>query len=314
MASNVRFLDQVSVSTFGSTGGGEITIASASVDLGTATTLNFTGSGITSITNVSGYATINISGTVGPQGSTGPVGPTGPAGPEGNLAVWQYSSNTDVDSDPGIGYFRINTAWNGNTSTISIDDFAYSPSINLGSILNGITINSIIKLTSLTNSNNFKYLQVTAISPPESGYEKYTVSQLATNGSATDNDQFGLAIPAPASNALEILYTGSSVVAAATAIDFSGSGFSVTNMGGGTVLVSSNFIDPFPYTGSAIITGSLELEGPFLVKLNDNNGDINKFQVNNEGAVVLGKLDTTPTAVSGGIFYSASNEFFLGFA
>lgn len=311
MASNVRFLDQVSVSTFGSTGGGEITIASASVDLGTATTLNFTGSGITSITNVSGYATIDISGAVGPSGS---AGPSGSVGPEGNLAVWQYSSSINTNVDPGVGYFRINTSWAGNTSELTIDDFAYSPSINLGSILNGLTINSIIKLTSLTNSNNFKYLQVTAISPYESGYEKYTVTQLASNGSASDNDQFGLSIPAPASNALEILYTGSSVVSAATAINFSGSGFTVTNTGGGSVLVSSNVMDPFPYTGSAVISGSLNLEGPFLIKINNNNGDVNKFQVNSEGTTILGKLNTTPTAVSGGIFYSSSNEFFLGFA
>ena len=169
-------------------------------------------------------------------------------------------------------------------------------------------------------SNNFKYLQVTAISPYESGYEKYTVTQLASNGSATNNDQFGLSIPAPASNALEILYTGSSVVAAATAINFSGSGFSVTNTGGGTVLVTSNLIDPFPYTGSAVITGSLTISGsgnntPFLITMpSTSNGDKNKLQVNSEGTLVLGKFNTPPTAVSGGIFYSSSNEFYLGFA
>ena len=311
MASNVRFLDQVPISAFGSTGGGEITIASASADLGAATTLNFTGSGITSIVNTGGYATIDISGATGPSGS---AGPSGSVGPEGNLAIWQYSSSINTSVDPGVGYFRIDTSWAGNTSELTIDDFAYSPAINLGSVLNGLTINSIIKLTSLTNSNNFKYLQVTAISPYESGYEKYTVTQLSSNGSASDNDQFGLSIPAPASNALEILYTGSSVVSAATAINFSGSGFTVTNTGGGSVLVSSNVMDPFPYTGSAIISGSLNLEGPFLIKINNNNGDANKFQVNSEGTTVLGKLNTTPTAVSGGIFYSSSNEFFLGFA
>ena len=80
------------------------------------------------------------------------------------------------------------------------------------------------------------------------------------------------------------------------------------------VTIISTATDPFPYTGSATITGSLEIDGIFLVKLNNGNGDPNKFQVNNEGTVVLGKLNTPPTAVSGGIFYSASNEFYLGFA
>jgi hypothetical protein len=56
-----------------------------------------------------------------------------------------------------------------------------------------------------------------------------------------------------------------------------------------------------------------QLEGPFLVSMNDGNGDSNKLQVNDEGVTVLGKLLTTPTAVSGGMFYSASNEFFFGF-
>lgn len=312
MASNVRFLDSVAVSTFNSTdGGGGVTIYSASSDLGTATILNFTGSGITSLTNTNGEALINISGVVGPSGS---AGPSGSVGPEGNLAVWQYSSNINTNVDPGIGFFRINTSWAGNTSELTIDDFAYSPAINLGSVLNSITINSVIKLSSLTNSNNFKYLQITAISPYESGYEKYTVTQLVSNGSATDGDQFGLSIPAPAANAVEILYTGSSVISAVTAINFSGSGFNVTNTGGGSVLVASTLVDPFPYTGSAAITGSLNLEGPFLIKINNGNGDTNKFQVNTEGTTVLGKLNTTPTAVSGGIFYSSSNEFFLGFA
>ena len=109
----------------------------------------------------------------------------------------------------------------------------------------------------------------------------------------------------------EVIDTGSFLINAVE--DPNGGGIIFTRGNGNafTVTVTS---DPFPYTGSAIITGSLQLEGPFLVKLNNGNGDINKFQVNNGGAVVLGKLNTTPTAVSGGIFYSSSNEFFLGFA
>jgi hypothetical protein len=109
-------------------------------------------------------------------------------------------------------------------------------------------------------------------------------------------------------------------VAAATAINFSGSGFNVTNTGGGSVLVSSNIVDPFPYTGSAVITGSLTISGSgnnnlFLITLPaTSNGDKNKIQINNEGTLVLGKFNTPPTAISGGIFYSSSNEFYLGFA
>lgn len=85
-----------------------------------------------------------------------------------------------------------------------------------------------------------------------------------------------------------------------------------------TVDTGSGGASAFPYTGSALITGSLTITGsgvisPFIINIPDGNGDSNKLQVNDEGVTVLGKLNTTPTAVSGGMFYSASNEFFFGF-
>jgi hypothetical protein len=315
MADNVRFLDQnITEATSTSTGGG-ISVYSASVDLGIATILDFTGSGITSITNTSGIALIDISGAVGPSGSAGPSGSTGPSGSEGNLAVWKYDSNTDVNTDPGAGYFRFDNTWDSLLiSKLALDDISFSPAVNLGSVLNGITLNSIVKFVSLTNSSVYKYLQITGIAPFQSGYEVYDVTTLATNGTPSTDDQFGFSIPAPSAGAIEILDNNISVVTAVTSINFSGSAFTVTDAGNNAVTVFADFGSVFPFTGSAIITGSLELEGPFLVKLNDGNGDINKFQVNNEGVTVLGKLDTTPTAVSGGIFYSASNEFYLGFS
>ena len=80
----------------------------------------------------------------------------------------------------------------------------------------------------------------------------------------------------------------------------------------------------FPFTGSANISGSLQLTGPmtiaapstgnsdhlFLVKLQDT--DESKFVVNLEGVTILGAFDITPTAVVGGMFYSSSGEFYLG--
>tara|TARA_R110002012_G_scaffold315546_1_gene529467 strand:+ start:482 stop:1117 length:636 start_codon:yes stop_codon:yes gene_type:complete len=46
----------------------------------------------------------------------------------------------------------------------------------------------------------------------------------------------------------------------------------------------------------------------FLVKLEGEN----KLVINAEGVTVLGQFNITPTAVAGGLFYSASNDFFLG--
>jgi hypothetical protein len=47
----------------------------------------------------------------------------------------------------------------------------------------------------------------------------------------------------------------------------------------------------------------------FLVKLEGEN----KLIINAEGVTVLGQFNITPTAVAGGLFYSSSNNFFLGF-
>jgi hypothetical protein len=310
MPTNVRFLDQVTINSTSATSG-EVTIYSASVDLGAANVLDFTGSGITSITNTSGYAIIDISGATGPSGS---AGPSGSSGPEGNLAVWRYSTDTSI-TDPGAGYFRIDTTWSSNlTSKLSIDDISFSPTINLGSVLNEITPNSVLKIVSLTNPDVYKYLQITGINPLQSGYEIFDVTALASNGTPSDNDQFGVSIPAPAANAVAILDDNVTITTAVTSINFSGSAFTIIDEGSNAITVFGNLGDVFPYTGSADISGSSTIDGIFLVKLNDGNGDTNKFQVNNEGTVVLGKLNTTPTAVSGGMFYSASNEFYLGFS
>ena len=216
-------------------------------------------------------------------------------------------------SDPGSGYFRFDTAWNSpSTSKLSIDDVSFSPFINLGSVLEGITLNSVVKFVSLTNPNTYKYLQITGIAPFETGFEVYDVISLAASGSPSTYDQFGFSIPSTAVS-IEILENGSLITTAATSINFSGSAFTVT-ADSNAVTVFADFGSTFPYTGSADISGSASVNGIFLVKLNNGNGDPNKFQVNNEGTVVLGKLNTTPTAVSGGIFYSASDEFYLGFA
>lgn len=66
----------------------------------------------------------------------------------------------------------------------------------------------------------------------------------------------------------------------------------------------------FPFTGSALITGSLGLTGSLGVTIEDGNGPDTKFSVNNEGVIVLASLNTTPTAVDGGIYYSSSTFYF----
>jgi hypothetical protein len=88
--------------------------------------------------------------------------------------------------------------------------------------------------------------------------------------------------------------------------------------------LTTSDVELFPFTGSAIISGSLSVTGPtiitaptssatdhlFLVRSTDSAD--NKFVINLEGVTVLGAFNETPTPVEGGMFYSASGEFYLG--
>lgn len=80
----------------------------------------------------------------------------------------------------------------------------------------------------------------------------------------------------------------------------------------------------FPFTGSAEITGSLEvigfssLTGSVFIKgtvnedalsVSDSSGD-KKFSINSEGVVVLEEMTSEPTAIKGGIYYSQSQFYF----
>jgi len=77
----------------------------------------------------------------------------------------------------------------------------------------------------------------------------------------------------------------------------------------------------FNTSGSASPATSLEITGSQfdlkatnsenLFTLRNADGDLS-FQLDDR-VVVLGSLNTTPTAVAGGLFYSGSDQFFLGF-
>ena len=86
-------------------------------------------------------------------------------------------------------------------------------------------------------------------------------------------------------------------------------------------------------TGSRVLTGSLGISGSInltgSVEQSSGSFTLNfdgatdyfsvnvsgeeKLRINEEGTLQMKAQTTTPTAVSGGLFYSASNDFFLGF-
>jgi hypothetical protein len=75
----------------------------------------------------------------------------------------------------------------------------------------------------------------------------------------------------------------------------------------------------FRQTGSFwATTNNLEVTGSFKVLLPESRSfevstqDGTKFEINQEGVLVLTPFENTPTPVSGGLIYSGSNEFFVG--
>jgi len=73
-------------------------------------------------------------------------------------------------------------------------------------------------------------------------------------------------------------------------------------------------------TGSLYLSGSFGVSGSLTLDLNglddvfavSVNGE-SKIKINNEGILQLTPLQQTPTPITGGIFYSSSEEYYLGF-
>lgn len=100
----------------------------------------------------------------------------------------------------------------------------------------------------------------------------------------------------------------------------------------GSSLFGNSYDDTHTFTGSVLITGSLNLIGPFTLEgdqtstgsyrleLNGvdkyfsvNINGVSQVKVNEEGVLQLASKEVTPMAVTGGLFYSSSNEYYLGF-
>lgn len=89
----------------------------------------------------------------------------------------------------------------------------------------------------------------------------------------------------------------------------------------GRTLSSDVSFGIFRQTGSFYATtNDIEITGSTRIDLNgvDKYFSVNingeeKFKVNEEGVTEFKAFDTTPTAVTGGLFYSSSDAYFLGF-
>ena len=124
----------------------------------------------------------------------------------------------------------------------------------------------------------------------------------------------------------DVFYTGSNVASNIENLNFTGNGVTVNTSGSRGVVINipGGSGDAFPFTGSAEITGSLEiigftnLTGSTFIQgtigqdaLAIYSGSEKKVSINNEGVLQLDEFLYTPTAVSGGLMYSASS-FWMG--
>jgi len=73
--------------------------------------------------------------------------------------------------------------------------------------------------------------------------------------------------------------------------------------------LTSTLFSPVISSSAVAINGS-GASDLFIVKLNDSAES--KFVINLQGVTILGQFDTAPTPVAGGMFYSASGDFYLG--
>lgn len=84
--------------------------------------------------------------------------------------------------------------------------------------------------------------------------------------------------------------------------------------GSGNLTGSLNISGSFSLVGDQENTGSLRLELDGVEKyFSVNINGVPQVKVNEEGTFQLASKDITPTPVTGGLFYSSSNEYYLGF-
>ena len=75
--------------------------------------------------------------------------------------------------------------------------------------------------------------------------------------------------------------------------------------------VNQSLFAPVISSSKNVITGNGTPGDLFLVKTNSSEDA--KFVINLDGVTILGAFTETPTAQEGGMFYSASGDFYLGY-
>jgi hypothetical protein len=110
------------------------------------------------------------------------------------------------------------------------------------------------------------------------------------------------------------IFTSASLAAAQASGDDLGNHTATQNlnMGGFNITSSKNIIGSTGSFAQTVITLESGAEdSPFIITIADNNGQDNKLEMTKDGILKFGALDTLPTAITGGLVYSAS-AFYAG--
>jgi len=84
------------------------------------------------------------------------------------------------------------------------------------------------------------------------------------------------------------------------------------NMGNFDITSSKNIIGITGSFNQTVVTLKAGAQdSPFIITIADSNGQDNKLEVTKDGILKFGALDTLPTAITGGLAYSAS-AFYAG--
>jgi len=227
--------------------------------------------------------------TQGPQGAVGPQGPAGPTGSaeaSGPLQAVQYNKDGTTVSGSSLFLFDDSTG----TLTLS-GSFLIS-----GSILPDVdpaTGVSSFSLGSATNAWKDLYVGDSTI---------YFVSESITHPLTLITTEEGIVTLSIDGHPVATTdTTGSQNITASFAISASVAEYATT------ASYALNAFTNLITTGS--ITASVDVSNDiFLIK----SASVDMFKVNNEGVTILKTNSTTPSAVTGGIFYSGSGDFFFG--